>query len=311
MMELDKTSIVLRQRSLLDIIDLSLVVVRVYRRPLLICSAIGVIPFFIINFLVLQPMLDFESLFAFNQGIIDEGWLRFRHSAFQAGLILTEAPIALLAVTHFLGQAVFFERPSLRDLTKILGRQWLAIVWLLGLFRLGLVTIFLCVPAAWSYSWNEVYEIFWLGIVVVGISMSFRAFRPFAPELLVLEEKPLFVTKKAQETGEMSFSKRSAWLHRPMSGELFARFLAMSFAMACLLLSLTLGELFFCGVFFGEWTWGWWMQHLLFPLNVWFVAVWGCVFRLLSYLDTRTRLEDWELTLRLRAEAARLAGGEV
>ena len=82
----------------------------------------------------------------------------------------------------------------------------------------------------------------------------------------------------------------------------------MFIAILMMLCSVTLCELFISGVFFGVWTWEWWMDIVVFPINLWLVALWGTVFRFLSYLDCRTRLEGWELDLRLRAEAQRLTG---
>ncbi len=95
-MELDKTSIVLRQRSLLELIDLSLVVLRVYWRPLLFQAVIGALPFFIINFFVLRPMTDYDRLLVFNRSIIDQEPLQFRYAVFMFALILMEAPMAYL-----------------------------------------------------------------------------------------------------------------------------------------------------------------------------------------------------------------------
>ncbi len=308
-MELDKTSIVLRQRSLLELVDLSLVVMRVYWKSLISKALLGVIPFAIVNILILHSMTDYERLITFNYQFIEETSLRVRYLTFMSSVILVEAPLALLGVTYFLGQAVFFERPSMKEFGSVVSRSWFAIVWLLGILRLGIVGPLLCIfPAFGDETWEAGIEIFWFGFVLGGIAIAIRAFRPFAPELLVLERSPLFSRKKWGD-GVTTFGSRSRWFHRAISGELFGRYLAMTFAMLSLLASLTLSELAIGGIFFGTWTWGWWMDWILFPLNVWLIALWSCIFRLLSYLDCRTRLEGWELELRLKAEAARLSGG--
>lgn len=307
-MELDKTSIVLRQRSLLELIDLSLIVLRVYGRRLIGKALLGVIPFVIINILILHSMTDYEKLITFNYQFIDETSLRIRYFMFMASLILVEAPLALLGVTYFLGQAVFIEQPSMKEFGSVVSRSWFAILWLLGILRLCIVGPLLCIlPAMSEENWEPGMEIFLYGFVLGGIAMAIRAFRPFAPELLVLERSPLF-SKKAKDK-PTSFGSRSRWLHQAISGELIGRFMAMTMAMLALLTSLTLSELAIGGIFFGDWSWGWWMDWILFPLNVWIIALWSAVFRLLSYLDCRTRLEGWELELRLKAEAARLLGG--
>ena len=42
------------------------------------------------------------------------------------------------------------------------------------------------------------------------------------------------------------------------------------------------------------------------PLALWLIGILVTVFRFLGYLDTRIRLEGWEVELRVKAEAARM-----
>ena len=49
------------------------------------------------------------------------------------------------------------------------------------------------------------------------------------------------------------------------------------------------------------------MLHLGFPAALWLIAGYMAVVRFLNYLDLRIRHEGWEVELRLRAEAVRLA----
>jgi hypothetical protein len=60
------------------------------------------------------------------------------------------------------------------------------------------------------------------------------------------------------------------------------------------------------GVLIGVWQWGWWMDLIFFPLVLWMMAFWEAVIRFLLYLNTRIRLEGWEVYLRLNAELQRL-----
>jgi hypothetical protein len=66
------------------------------------------------------------------------------------------------------------------------------------------------------------------------------------------------------------------------------------------------GSLFLNGVIIGFWNWGWWMDMIFFPLILWIAALWDTVIRFLLYLNTRIRLEGWEIYLRLNAEVQRL-----
>ena len=49
---------------------------------------------------------------------------------------------------------------------------------------------------------------------------------------------------------------------------------------------------------------------VLFPTALWIVASLSVLIRLLSYIDTRIRLEGWEVELAVRAEAIRQFGEE-
>ena len=61
------------------------------------------------------------------------------------------------------------------------------------------------------------------------------------------------------------------------------------------------------GVFFQDWDESPFTVQLCLPLSMWMVAWFFTVFRFMSYLDTRIRQEGWEVELRLRAEAIRIA----
>jgi hypothetical protein len=310
-MELDKTSIVLRQRSLLDLIDLSLIVTRTYWKPICFFGVIGALPWALLNFWLLIPIRDYEVLIASSSEFYEEAPFRMRYVIYMISLILIEAPMAMLGVTYFLGQAVFFEHPTMRDFGKVLAKVWPAIVWALGIVRFGLLA---AVITVWVGRLDETsigFEIFVLGFLCGGFICLVRAIRPFASELIILEQLRLFRSKKSVAQSVSTYRERSSWLHQPITSELLGRYFVMGLAMVCLATSLTFGELFLSGIFLGSWRWGIWMDVVFFPLNVWIVALWCTVFRLLSYIDSRTRLEGWELELRMKAEAERLKGAAV
>ena len=61
-MQLDKTAILITQRSAVDLVDLSLFVIRRYWQPIAFFAAIGVLPFAIIDFVLLWPLTQYDSL---------------------------------------------------------------------------------------------------------------------------------------------------------------------------------------------------------------------------------------------------------
>ena len=46
--------------------------------------------------------------------------------------------------------------------------------------------------------------------------------------------------------------------------------------------------------------------QIVVPLALWLAGIYATVFRFLSYLDSRIRLEGWEVELQLKAERARV-----
>jgi hypothetical protein len=119
-----------------------------------------------------------------------------------------------------------------------------------------------------------------------------------------LERCPLRKQRSAAGT-EQSYAKRSAWLHAG-SGDLFSVSMGLAFVSVLFLLTMCMGSLFLVGVLVGYWNWGWWMDVLFFPLVLWLMALWGTVIGFLLYLNTRIRLEGWEVYLKLNAELQRM-----
>ncbi|MBU6239922.1 MAG: hypothetical protein KGQ51_19075, partial [Planctomycetes bacterium] len=61
-MQLDRTAIVITQRNNDEVLDLSLVVFRTYWKKLILLAIIGVLPFAVLNFILLYPITDYASL---------------------------------------------------------------------------------------------------------------------------------------------------------------------------------------------------------------------------------------------------------
>ena len=126
------------------------------------------------------------------------------------------------------------------------------------------------------------------------------------PEILLLEQCPI----RAHSDAVITVSRRSKSLHSPMASDLGGRFVAVGFVSFWLLLSVLYTLIWFRGIATGQWTWDLVVLLLMYPLALWTVAGISVLVRLLSYLDTRIRLEGWEVELAIRAEAMRQFGEE-
>jgi hypothetical protein len=303
-MQLDRTSIVIAQRSNNELLDLSLAVVRTYWRKLVLLAIAGALPFALLNFIFLYPITDYAQLDMASREFSSYEWYRIRYLWTMLCLVFLQAPMAMMGVCYFLGQVVFIEEPSLRQVVGVIGRRLLSIALVLGFYRGALLSILF---AAWLFA-NPVMS--FDGQVITFSTFAFlffflvRCFRPFAPEILLLERCPLF-KKSRSSTDELSYSKRSGWIHSN-SGDFLGTQISFSFVAAFSILLMCGGSLFLTGVLVGVWQWGWWMDLIFFPLVLWMIAIWDTVIRFLLYLNTRIRLEGWEIQLRLNAESQRL-----
>jgi hypothetical protein len=74
-----------------------------------------------------------------------------------------------------------------------------------------------------------------------------------------------------------------------------------------LLVAMLMGStLFVQAMLTGSWQLNWGMYVIAFPACLWLVGIFMSVFRFLTYIDTRIRLEGWEIDLIMRAEGQRL-----
>ncbi len=153
---------------------------------------------------------------------------------------------------------------------------------------------------------NWFVEAFLLPLLAL-YSSGLRAFRPFINEIVLLERNPL--RSKSDQT--MTVGRRSHMLHGSNAGEWFARWV-LACLFGVLLVLATYGTFYFhAAAPRQDWSQGPLLTHFLLPLAMWITACYFAVFRFLTYLDARIRQEGWEVELRLRAEATRLAGKPV
>lgn len=267
-MQLDSTRIAIRERGFPEILDLSLRVIRVHALPLLAALAIGVLPLQLLNYWLLSGVLASEDL-SVDPPALYLFWFIV--------LVIWELPLATAAMTLYLGQALFVEKPSPAAIAQSfwasLPQLILYQVVLRGLLSLMIVTWFVLF-AMW----------------------------PYLNEVILLERNPW----RKKQAGASSFT-RAGVIHGQHLPELIGRWLVATLLGGILLVSIwfsirMLRELLFYRSELDET-----MYAVYLPLATWLVLGYLSVVRFLSYLDLRIRGEGWEVELQMRAEASRLA----
>jgi hypothetical protein len=275
-MQLDTTRIAIRERDLLDVLDLSLQVIRAYAVPWLVTSVVGAAPFAVLNWWLLRSVWP-------HRGPVE--WSVYL--SLMAILIAWELPLASAALTRYIGQAVFVDRPSarqiVRDVVDSLPQLFVFQALIRGLFFL---------PAIW------LGEVWWLMSFVLWI--PFVAY-PHLNEVILLERNPL-----ARSRGRITTWQRSQTLHEGSRGSQFGRWLMTLLLSGLMTASLSQLIWFLRGLLTNHWDYddAFWLYGL--PAAMWIVASFFAVARYLSYLDLRIRREGWEVELQIRAEGDRL-----
>ncbi|MEX2138269.1 MAG: hypothetical protein WD894_03355 [Pirellulales bacterium] len=282
-MQFDKTRIVIRERALLDLLDLALHMVRVHWLPLLVASLVGVAPFVLLNYWLLADLTFVEEQ--------DYAWYAFR----MVLLVLFEAPLAAVPVTLLLGQAMFSERFAVARIV----RQ--AIASLPQLFIYQFLIRGLLMPQAlfWELFERDFTPFMWAYFIAWFVPFTYW---PYIDEVILLERNPLRTGKSGRSTW-----KRSRVLHQGYYGDLFARLMGCAAIAAALATALWLASWYARGLFTQTNDFDSTMYTIYLPVALWIVAAFFNVVRFLSYLDLRIRREGWEVELMLRAEADRLA----
>ncbi len=291
-MELDQTRIAIRERAMLEILDLSLHVMRCYARPMLVMFAIGVVPFIVLNYFLIGWMADIAWEEEFPYGFM---WSMFV-------LVYVQAPLASVFATCYLGQAVFQQRPSIRHVIHDVWKLSHRILWCQVCLRgVGVICVlFFMIERYREYPGTQEFVIHVLVLCILIV----RSFRPFINEIIVLEKNPLRSANEMMQTVKL----RSDRLHKPSSGELFSKSLGSMLLGVIIWMGVYGAILFLSGVFLNSWRQGPIIITWCYPLSLWIVVFYFTVVRFLCYLDLRIRQEGWEVELKLRAEAAKLTG---
>jgi hypothetical protein len=293
--QLDKTRIAIRERGLLEILDLALRVIRHHVQPLLAAWLVGIVPLMLLNFWFIGWMTDVPDDYA-----PDKFWAWTRYFSVMSVLVLFETPLATAPLTLYLGDAMFLQRSGPWTIATSLWRLLPQLLICIGLVRATLIVLLL-VFSIEHYSEFSAIEGF-LFIPVIYL-LVIRALRPYLGEVVLLERNPL----RAAGQKTLTVGRRSAALHNPNAGDLLARGIAIDCLAVLMTVSFAFGFWFVAGTFLNDWKWGPVMVHVCVPLSMWIVAGYLGVVRFLSYLDLRIRREGWEVELRMRAEATRLA----
>ncbi|MFK8113059.1 MAG: hypothetical protein AB8B91_12705 [Rubripirellula sp.] len=302
-MQLDRTHVVIRLRTLSEIGDLALIMVRRYPAALLIGFAAGASVWAVSNAILLSWIPLQEAADGLNdEEAVGEIW---RYCMWMMLLVISQTPIAGVLTTVYLGQAVFEQRPTWASVFVLVKKQFWRLFWILGCLRMAVPAMVLL-----AFRWGQPVSAFWdvlVPIVLILIIGVVRSNRPFTPEILLLEQCPL----RSDSDAVITVSRRSKSLHGPMSSELGGRFMGIGLVLAGLLLSILSTILWVRGVVLGEFLFmNLFVLLVVYPLSLWIVAGISVLVRLLNYLDTRIRLEGWEVELAVRAEAMRQFGDE-
>ncbi len=299
-MQLDRTHVVIRLRTMSEIGDLALVMIRRYPQSLLVGFVAGALPWAIGNLLLLGWIPITEASFGLND---EEAMPEIaRYIAWMTLLVVLQAPAAGAATTYYLGQAVFEHRPTWRSVFGEVRRNFGRWFWVLGIQRLA-VPAMVVVAFRLGSTAHGFYDVLVPIMLVIALCI-FRSARPFMPEILLLEQCPI----RDKNDSAITVSRRSKSLHSPVASDLGGRFFAVGFVFFWLLLSVIYTLIWMRGIVTGTWTTDLVVLLVIYPLALWTVAGFSVLVRLLSYLDTRIRLEGWEVELAIRAEAMRQFG---
>jgi hypothetical protein len=282
--ELDKTNIVIRQRSYLDIMDLALRVIRAHAGPLLVALLAGIVPLALLNAWLLADLADADPEIGFP----------IRYMLLMLVLVTWEMPLAAAPATVFLGESLFDRRPSWRTILAHLRDSAPQLLVYQVVFRGLLLPAILFGPA----------EVCTLGVFALFLHWPYLfIWRPYANEVILLERNPMRRTRGAATTSV----RRIRMLHAAQGGDLLARWMG-ALAVGTILFASVWGSIWFQRtMLLGRLEWSQEMFTYFYQAALWIVVGFFTVVRFLSYLDLRIRREGWEVELAMRAEQARLA----
>lgn len=286
-MDLNQPSIAIRERSTLEIFDLTLHVFRDHVVNVLILLAINALPFMIV-----------DAVLVHGVGIGD-GDVGFELAVMMI-LIASQSQIGTLLITQYLGTAMFSKRPTVKQtVAAFLGRSksWL---WSHGVVRMVLpMMVLIGILQGEGVGW---------AMLLLAVAMLIRLLRPFISEILLLEQ-PKIRKPKFDDGSAVTLSRRSKNLHH---GEVVGGGVMAWMIGGSLLVMVASLFFHFDGATGLGGAWDGPIRYLYWPLAGWLVASFLTTFRFLHYINTRIKQEGWEIALKLMAEKQRIAaeGGD-
>ena len=295
-MQLDRTYIGIRQRSAMEVWDLTLLVTREHFKPLFFLLLVGVVPWVVINHLMTMWMVSDDFYFD------HVGWYYW----INACLVTIEAQIGTFLMTHYLGQAMFSPSPepkqSIRAAREMKSKFHFGRLHLLNRFvipALALVGLLLTI--------DDVDAIGVLGGFVLTLfaflALLIRGRTPYLTEILLLEEAP----RKSKSSKVQTYKSRSQNLLAAPGADFFVKFFLAAMVGTVLTLAIYESLCLLDGIMGLQSIANSNLNYIYWPISLWLVAGLIAVNRFLSYIDLRIRTEGWAVRLRLMAEERRIA----
>lgn len=301
-MQLDQTHVAVRVRTLAEIGDLALVLLHRYPTMLLIGFLLGAWPWMLTNALLLYWIPLTEAQYGLDDP--EANWELSRYFTWMALLVFLQTPAAGVVTTIYLGQAVFEHKPSWQSALKIGRQQFWRWFYCLGIRRLAVPAMILAGVRLFQ-AYDSMYDVT-LPLIIFFVALVIRAGRPFLPEMILLERCPL----RSKDPHEITLARRARALHRPAGSDVGSRWIASALLLTTIFAGLFYSFVFVRGVATGHWDLGLTTLIVLYPTALWIVGGLSVVVRMIAYLDTRIRLEGWDVELAVRAEAIRQFGQE-
>jgi hypothetical protein len=305
-MQLDRTRIAIRERGLLETLDLALHVTREFAGPIFACSLLAIVPLALVNYALIGWMAPFGP---------DDEPTGARFLWNMSVLIFLEAPLASVFVVAWLGPAVFMEQKTIRQVAAEVLRYLPQLALTQGLLRGVLPAWALYLLVSRTTESDGLIEGLCM-VMLCGWSAALRAFRPYINEIILLEKNPLW----SQDASAITIGRRSTHLHGPYSGDLFVRWCGAATITALLVILAIATAILAQGFLITDWpvhftqepleitpNLDWLKLQIVYPACLWLIVMFLSVVRFLSYLDLRIRHEGWEVELLMRAESLRLA----
>lgn len=305
-MQLDQTHLVMRPRRMSEIGDMTLAMLRHHPQQALVDFGTGALLWAILDIAILAWIPIQEA----QLGLTDEEAVLqiYRYLGWMTLLVILQTPLAGSLATLCLGRKIFEEAVTWRQAVReVWGHRSALVETILikGLVLPAILVLLFRMGSPLSFFWDLL-----IPLLILMIQFFTRGMYPFVPELLLLEKCPTRKPRNSADQNVITIPQRLSHLHRGQSGENGGRFIIQGFVYLVLLVCFLFTLMAIRGVLILRWDFlNLPVLLVLFPLCLWIIASISVVVRLLFYLDTRLRLEGWDVELLIRAEVIRRYGG--